>query len=258
MFFLQSKIVVAVLGYPAQVQYFYKGNMRSTKPFLKSYFKKLPVGFIVLLALFAGALFLFAYVAHEVLWEKEEAIDNRVFNFFATDIISNSLTGFMKAITYFASATFMQIAYACLLIIYFVVKDIKRAFEIAAIGAGGFLINYFMKLSFRRIRPPHPLMEPLQNFSFPSGHATSGFIFYGLLAYVIWKTDIPKIYKYLAAVLLIAFSLLIGVSRVYLRMHYFSDVVAGFCIGFAWLILTIYLFERLKKKSDKELTQKSQ
>ena len=43
--------------------------------------------------------------------------------------------------------------------------------EAAIIGIGGFLVNYFMKISFRRIRPPDPLIEPLHDFSFPSGHA---------------------------------------------------------------------------------------
>lgn len=127
---------------------------------------------------------------HEALWEKEEAIDNSIFNFLLANVINDGLTGFMKTVTYFASATFLQIAYASLFVLYLVLKNVKRAFEIAAIGIGGFLVNYFMKLSFHRTRPPHPLIEPLHNFSFPSGHATSAFIFYGLLAYLVWKTDI--------------------------------------------------------------------
>ena len=231
--------------------------MESNESFIKTYLKKLPLGLIVLLILFSGALFLFVFVAHEVLGEKKEAIDNQIFNFLSQHVISNSLSGFMKTITYFASATFLQIAYGCLFVLYLILKNVKRAFEIAAVGIGGFLVNYFMKLSFHRIRPPHPLIAPLQNFSFPSGHATSSFIFYGLLAYLIWKTNIPKHFKYICATILILFSLLIGFSRVYLRVHYPSDVVAGFCIGFAWLLLTIYLFELLKKKSDAEQSQKT-
>lgn len=226
--------------------------MQTDKPFVKSYFKKLPLGLILLLALFAGAVFLFAFVAHEVLWDKEEAVDDNVFNFLSTHVVSNKLTGLMKTITYFASATFLQIAYACLFIFYLILKNVKRAIEIAAVGLGGFLINYFMKLSFHRTRPPHPLINPLQNFSFPSGHATSAFIFYGLLAYLIWKTNISKVYKCLISSILILFSLLIGFSRVYLRVHYPTDVLAGFCIGFAWLLLTTYLMEKLKKKAARE------
>ena len=227
--------------------------MQSTKTFNKKYFNKLPLRLIVLLAHFAAAIFSFVYIMHEVLWEKEDAADNRVFAFLSANVISDKLTGFMKGVTYFASATFLQIAYGALVLLYVLLKNWKRALEIAAIGVGGFVVNYFMKLSFQRLRPPNPLIDKLENFSFPSGHATSAFIFYGLLTYLTWKTNIPKLYKYITGTLLILFSLLIGFSRIYLRVHYPSDVLAGICIGFAWLILTVWLFEKLKKKSDVEL-----
>ena len=227
--------------------------MQSTSTFNKKYFKKLPLSLLLHLSLFVGVLFLFVLIMHEVLWEKEEAVDNAILNFFSLHVISTSLTGFMKAVTWFASAGFLKIGYAVLVVIYLFKKNWKRAVEIAVIGLGGFLVNYFMKLSFHRIRPPHPLVEPLNNFSFPSGHATSAFIFYGLLTYLVWKTNISKGYKYLLGFVLIFFSLLIGLSRIYLRLHYPSDVGAGVCIGFAWLLLTVWLFEKLKKKADREL-----
>ncbi|MGI8583839.1 MAG: phosphatase PAP2 family protein [Chitinophagaceae bacterium] len=223
--------------------------MESTKNFNEKYFKKLPLGLIILIILFAAAIFFFVFIMHEVLWEKEDAADNRVFAFLSANIISDNLTGFMKGVTYFASATFLQIAYGALVLLYVLFKNWKRALEIAAIGIGGFVVNYFMKISFHRIRPPHPLIAKLQNFSFPSGHATSAFIFYGLLTYLVSKTDIPKLSKNIIGTILILFSLLIGFSRIYLRVHYASDVLAGICIGFAWLILTVWLFERLKKNN---------
>jgi membrane-associated phospholipid phosphatase len=70
-----------------------------------------------------------------------------------------------------------------------------------------------------------------------------------LLAYLVWKTNMSKLLRCVIAVVLITFSLLIGFSRIYLRVHYPSDVGAGFCIGFAWLILTIWLFERGQRKT---------
>lgn len=141
---------------------------------------------------------------------------------------------------------------------HLVIRNLKRALEIGVIGLGGFAVNYFMKLSFHRVRPPHPLIEPLSNFSFPSGHATSGFIFYGLLVYLIWKTGMHRPYKYLAGLVLIFFALLIGFSRVYLRMHYPTDVVAGFCTGVAWLSLSIALMEQLKKRVGQEVGPQEQ
>lgn len=230
--------------------------MKSSNRFNKKYFKKLTLPVILLLTVFVAVLFIFGFIINEVLLEKEEVVDNYIFSFLSANMINPHLTIFMKAVTYFASAVFLPIAYVAVLLIYIFMKNYKRVIEIAVIGIGGFIIVYFMKLTFHRIRPPYPLVEPLTSFSFPSGHATSGFIFYGLMAYLIWKTNIPKQYKYLAALTLVLFSLLIGFSRIYLRVHYASDVVAGFCVGFAWLSLTIWLFERVKQKSVNEIRVK--
>ena len=227
--------------------------MQSSTAFTKKYLGKLPPGLTILFILFAGAIILFTYIMHGVLWTEEVKSDRQIFSFLAANMISPATTEFMKAVTYFASATFLKIAYAAVITIYLFRKDWKRAVEIGIIGLGGFLVNYLMKNSFHRPRPDNPLIDKLHNFSFPSGHATSAFIFYGLLAYIIWKIEIPRAYRIIAAFILISFALLIGFSRVYLRVHYPSDVMAGFCIGFAWLVFTIFLFEKLKKKSDKEI-----
>jgi membrane-associated phospholipid phosphatase len=229
--------------------------MKSTTPFVKRYFKKLSGGVILLLLLIAGAVFLFGIITHEVLWEKEEELDRHVFNLLSVHFVSPQLTVFMKAITYCASSRFLQVAYAVLVLSYLAAKNWKRAIEISVVGLGGFFVNYFMKISFERTRPANPLVEPLQNFSYPSGHATSGFIFYGLLVYLVWKSGIANIYKNIIAIVLILFSILIGFSRIYLRLHYTSDVIAGFCIGFIWLLLCVWLMEYLKKKSEFELKQ---
>ena len=227
--------------------------MKSSKPFIQRYFKKLSGWVLLLLGLILASIFLFGILIHEVLWEKEEAVDLRIFTFLSTYVITPNLTVAMKAVTYCASSIFLQVAYGIVVVSYLAQKNWKRAIEITVIGLGGFLINYFMKLSFHRLRPSNPLIDPLQNFSFPSGHATSGFIFYGLLVYLTWKKEIPKVYKYVIGAVLVSFALLIGFSRIYLRVHYPSDVAAGFCVGFAWIVLCIWLMELLKKKSDREM-----
>ncbi len=223
--------------------------------FIHKFLKKLPIALIVALLLFIGAIFLFVVIIHEVLWEKEVEMDKAVFDFLSAHVISDKLTGIMKTVTYFASATFLKIGYAILVLVYLVQKNFKRCIEIAVIGLGGFMVNYFMKMWFRRMRPDDPLIDPLQNFSFPSGHATSAFIFYGLLVYLIWKTRIATWIKYVAGSILLLFSILIGFSRVYLRVHFSSDVLGGFCIGFSWLLLAIWIMEHLKKSAGAEVSK---
>lgn len=229
--------------------------MKSSTSFLKRYLRKLSGWVPILLLLLLSAVFLFGVITHEVLWEQEEAVDHGIFAFLAQHLVTPSLTRFMEGVTFFASASFLQKAYPAVVLLYLVQKDWKRALEISVIGLGGYVVNYFMKWIFRRPRPDDPLTEPLSNYGFPSGHAMSGFIFYGLLAYLVWKTDWPKGVKILLGALLLLFSLLIGFSRVYLRLHYSSDVAAGFCIGFAWLSLCILVLERLKKKTGAELEE---
>lgn len=220
-----------------------------THKFLKNYFSKISIRLLLLLIVFIGAIALFVLLMHEVLGEKEEIFDLRIFAFI-NEITNPKLTVWMKIITCFASSYFLLAAYILVILIYSIKRNWEKVIEIFVIGAGGFLINYFMKISFHRVRPTHPLIEPLKNFSFPSGHATSGFIFYGLLVYLIWKTNLSKSIRMLFSVLLILFALLIGFSRIYLRVHFASDVLAGFCIGTAWIIFSIWIMEAIKKKQQ--------
>jgi len=226
--------------------------MSSGSWFNNRYLQKLPLRLIGLLVAFIGALFLFVTIAHEIFWEKEVEMDREILAFLEANVVRKDLTGFMESVTYFASATFMQIGYAILVFIFLLQKNIRRSIEIAAIGIGGFVVNYCMKISFKRQRPPGPLIDPLQNFSFPSGHATSAFIFYGLLIYLFWKSRLHKTLKIILSVILLLFSLLIGFSRMYLRVHYPSDVFAGFLIGFSWLLLAIWVMEKIKKKAGSQ------
>ena len=119
-----------------------------------------------------------------------------------------------------------------------------------SIGFTGYLINAALKEMFQRVRPADPLLDPLRNFSYPSGHASSGIIFYGLLAYLIWQSDVSMLAKYISSILLIGFALLIGFSRIYLGMHYASDVAAGFCLGFSWLIISLWVVNRLRSRQS--------
>jgi undecaprenyl-diphosphatase len=216
----------------------------------KSYFKKASLSFVLLLLLLLVAIALFGYIMHEILHEKEEALDNQILSFVATRLVTARLTKFMKVITYFGSATILQISFGALVAGNIVLKKFRTAFEISVIGIGGFLLTYFMKLTFQRVRPPEPLIPPLHNFSFPSGHATSAFIFYGLLAFLIWQTRVAKGIRIAAGFLLISFAILIGLSRVYLRVHYPSDVVAGFCVGYSWLAVAIWTMRRFYRNDQ--------
>ena len=196
-----------------------------------------------------ASLYLFGLITHEVLSEKEETADKLVAQFVHHHFLSDGATQIMKCVTYFASKQFLIIAFLVLALWCIIYKKDKRlAVETLIIGISGHYMNALLKETFKRVRPADPLMDPLRNFSYPSGHASSGIIFYGLLIYLIWQLNINRAVKYILSVLLLAFALLIGFSRIYLGMHYASDVAAGFCVGFAWLVICLWIASLLRKK----------
>ena len=118
---------------------------------------------------------------------------------------------------------------------------------VLAVG-GGQLVNLLLKWLFARPRPlwPHPLLT-LTSSSFPSAHAMQSVIFYGLLGYLAmqqirtWRGRVGTI---VAEVVLV---LLVGFSRLYLGVHYLSDVLAGYAAGALWLACTITGVEMVRR-----------
>lgn len=107
-------------------------------------------------------------------------------------------------------------------------------------------INGGLKALFRRARPLHDhgfIIEP--GWSFPSGHAFGAMVFYGMLAYVLLRL-MPRFHRGIVAgaVLLIG---VIGISRILLQVHYFSDVLAGYAAGALWLVVCIGAAETLRR-----------
>ncbi|WP_147374720.1 phosphatase PAP2 family protein, partial [Hymenobacter rubripertinctus] len=111
--------------------------------------------------------------------------------------------------------------------------------------AGSSLLNQVLKTYFHRLRPQSALFQQA-GLSFPSGHAMIGLALYGCLAWILWRHRHHPAW----AALLLLFALLIGLTRVYLHVHYATDVLAGFAGALLWLILLRGMFQ-LKIKSEK-------
>jgi len=115
--------------------------------------------------------------------------------------------------------------------------------------AGGELINLLLKALFARDRPtfPDPLVTAI-GASFPSGHAMASMIFYGLMIYfgVRWLTAWR--WRVLVVVTGTVLIVLIGFSRIYLGVHYLSDVLAGYAAGLTWLAFTITGVETWRRR----------
>ncbi|MBS3165838.1 bifunctional DedA family/phosphatase PAP2 family protein [Candidatus Woesearchaeota archaeon] len=107
---------------------------------------------------------------------------------------------------------------------------------------GGLLLELLTKSIFHRTRPLNGLIAET-GYSFPSAHAMISLIYFSLLLYV-FKDDIKNIYlKSIFALGCIMMFLLIGFSRIYLNVHWFSDVIAGFALGLFWITLLILAYK---------------
>lgn len=203
---------------------------------------------ILIALLFLISIFVFGYVAHEAVGENETDFDNKVFHFFAH---FNS-PGFIEAnrvFTFFGASYFSIPAYIILLIILFISGRKTDGINIAIVAVTSTVLMFGLKAYFHRKRPDLPVIRSLHNYSFPSGHALSSFIFCSVLIYLIWKGGLSSAWKWVLSVLLILFSVCIGISRIVLRYHYPTDVIAGFCLALAWVIFSLWLERKLTPRS---------
>jgi len=135
------------------------------------------------------------------------------------------------------------------LIYYFLFLRRRTWFSIrvAAIALSSLGLMFLLKYLFKRKRPQLPLLRAAKGMSFPSGHAIFSVTFYGLIIYIISQTQKNKALKWSLIISLVALIQLIGYSRVYLRVHYASDVAAGYIIGAAWLLISLDLLKKIEE-----------
>ncbi len=148
---------------------------------------------------------------------------------------SAPLTGIFIALTFCASP-FALVLFSLILIL--LVHEQKYWTPILANLAISVFLNLGLKDVFMRVRPTEVTQLVREtSFSFPSGHAMASMSFYGFVIYLLWRSERTARFKRPLSVMLGALIALIGFSRIYLGVHYFSDVLAGYAIGTAYLII---------------------
>jgi membrane-associated phospholipid phosphatase len=114
--------------------------------------------------------------------------------------------------------------------------------------------NQMLKVASARPRPTSELVNivsVVQHNSFPSGHTVFFVVFFGFLLFLTYVLRVPKLPRRILLFIFSAFILLIGVSRIYLGAHWFSDILGGYLIGSLWLMLITTSYSRLKVKYRK-------
>ena len=184
-----------------------------------------------------GALLLFYALAQQVNEGNTRQVDEAalaVVNRFA----SPRLTFFMRVVTYLGSNEFLIYLGAYIVIAFALVRWKRAMITFLITMAGAAVLNFTLKMSFGRERPePFFGIPQPESYSFPSGHALFSFCFYGVLAAVITariEGTGRRIAVWVSAAIVVT---LIGFSRIYLGVHYPSDVLAAYFAAFIWLVI---------------------
>ena len=158
------------------------------------------------------------------------------YNLVSTFLISDFATPIAKFITNFGGAIFLIVLTITLIIL---IKNKKIGLSIFTNLAVITILNQILKRILQRPRPTEYRIVEETGYSFPSGHSMVSMAFYGYLIYLIYKYVKNKYLKWTLITLLSFLIVSIGISRIYLGVHYTSDVIGGFLISISYLIIYI-------------------
>ena len=197
------------------------------------------------LLLFAGVVSLLVFLVRPYM-RKYKPADLWVFDRLHV-WVSPRANRFMLFITLLGKHQFL-IPANLLLIFFFLVIQPQTWFSIrvTTIALSSLVLMFLLKYLFGRKRPLSPLLKAARGLSFPSGHAIMSVTFFGTIIYILRHTMEDDLLRAMLIVLLVLLIFLVGFSRIYLRVHYASDVLAGFIIGTLWLFISLGVLENLE------------
>lgn len=199
--------------------------------------------------LLAAAGILLLLMMWMVFIQKDKSMDEAVFAF-TEPRRTDARTSCMRVITFLGNYQFLTPANLLLVLLLFYRKQKTLALTALVVALSSLLLKIGLKELFHRPRPEDPLISGIVNFSFPSGHALMSVAFYGLLIWLLPRFIKNKGFVTGLTLFLLLLILLIGFSRIYLRVHYASDVIAGYCIGIIWLYCCLLLTKRWRNKQQ--------
>lgn len=213
------------------------------------------VAIVISLAVAILCLFVFVWLGREMragdTLRFDEAIRNWVHQF-----ASPGLTALMRIFS-MLGAQILAVVLVVAFVIFARLRWKRAALWLAIAMAGALILEASLKYAYHRIRPQAYFIPEPESYSFPSGHALTSFCFYGVLAGLVTDRikSLPwRIAVWTAATLLV---IAIGLSRIYLGVHYPSDVLAGYLAATVW-VGTIIVLDHVRKvrRSSKERAAK--
>lgn len=198
--------------------------------------------------IFAIVFIIFVAIAEDVFEKEIFEFDDIVYDFFVNHR-NIALNTFFKAVTNLGSAIIL-ILLTIICVIF--IKDVKYKILVPVNLLTITGINLILKNFFVRPRPNEFRLIQETGYSFPSGHAMASTAFYGLLIYITYKNIKNKMLRNSICIILALIVLLIDLSRVYVGVHYVSDVIGGTCFSIAYLILLINITKLIERGKSNE------
>jgi undecaprenyl-diphosphatase len=168
-----------------------------------------------------------------VLTKKDIYLDSSIYGFISKYITDN-LTIVAKYLTYLGSA-FSVLAITLITLLFF--KNKKYGLYMSVNLLTITIFQLILKNIFSRGRPVDINLIEESGYSFPSGHSLTSMAFYGFIVYLIYNSNLTKRSKAIFILLLSLMIIVVGLSRIYLGVHYFTDVLGGFTFSLSYLII---------------------
>jgi membrane-associated phospholipid phosphatase len=193
---------------------------------------------VLLFGLFTAvaALLFFAWLAEQMREGDTLMFDNAIRGF-VHDHANDALTQIMRALTVAGSTLIVSSLTCVVLLVFFIGRHWWSAIVFSVMMSGAVVLNFVLKHSFSRDRPTAYFETPIpDSYSFPSGHALFSLCFYGALAWIITRHMQGRLGSALVWIGAVILIIGVGSSRIYLGVHYPSDVLAGYTAAIIWLI----------------------
>ena len=184
---------------------------------------------------------LFLMILEDVIDKDIMTIDNKGYTFVSKYLISDFITPIAKTITNLGGAYWLTGISICILLL---IKNKKVGISVPINLILASLTNYTLKQILQRPRPIEYRIIDESGYSLPSGHSMVSMAFYGYLIYLIYRQIKNKYIKWSLITLLSLLIISIGISRIYLGVHYTSDVIAGFLVAISYLIIYINIINK--------------
>ncbi|MCL2869721.1 phosphatase PAP2 family protein [Candidatus Saccharibacteria bacterium] len=192
---------------------------------------------LILFAVIVTLVFIIKFKGFDI-WAYDETVEG----------MSHTLTNIMIVITHLGDPLVLCLIGLALFTIPFTRKKFAIPVAAAIIVAGA--TDFVLKNIFARPRPDILRLITETDYSFPSGHAVTNMAMYAVLTILIFRYVKQNWLKYLLAAYCLIATVVIGYSRVYLGVHYWTDVIGGWCVGLAIALVIDWLWQKYSKHRE--------